>query len=102
MALGFGKVGELYRLQKEARAMQKKMKAISIEGESGDGNVVVAIDGTQEITDIDIAEEILSPDKKEKLINDIKDACKSAQKKLQKEMMKDMDMDKLRGMLGGS
>jgi DNA-binding YbaB/EbfC family protein len=100
MALGFGKLGELYKLQKEARAMQKKMKEITIEGESKEGDVVVVINGTQEIEDIDIQENLLSPEKKDDLVKKIKQAMKEAQKKLQREMAKDMDIDKLKGMLG--
>lgn len=98
---GFGKVGELYKLQKEARAMQKKMKALLIEGDSKDGSVVVRINGTNEVDDIDIEEELLSPEKKNDLIKRLKQAFKAANKKLQKEMMKDMDLDKMKGMLGG-
>jgi DNA-binding protein YbaB len=60
----------------------------------------VRINGTQELEDIDITEELLSPEKKERLVKEIKQALKSAQKKLQKEMMKDMDLDKLKGMMG--
>jgi DNA-binding protein YbaB len=95
-----GKVNELYKLQKEARSMQKKMKSITIDGESKDGSVVVRINGLQEIEDIDIDEALLSSEKKNELVKKLKQAIKSANKKLQKEMMKDMDMGKLKGMLG--
>jgi len=98
--MAFGKVGELYKLQKEARSMQKKMKSISIDGESKDGSVVVMVNGLQEIVDIDIDEELLSPQKKKDLVKNLKQALKAANKKLQKEMMKDMDVNQLRGMLG--
>jgi len=98
--MAFGKVGELYKLQKEARSMQKKMKSISIDGESKDGSVVVMVNGLQEIVDIDIDEELLSPQKKKDLVKNLKQALKVANKKLQKEMMKDMDVNQLRGMLG--
>lgn len=100
MAAGFGKLGELYKLQKEARAMQKKMKAIIIQGDSKNGLVVVRINGTNAVEDIDIDEELLSPDKKKDLIKSLKQAFKDANKRLQKEMMKDMDVNKMRGMLG--
>ncbi|MFC1780486.1 YbaB/EbfC family nucleoid-associated protein [Patescibacteria group bacterium] len=100
MGVGFGKLGEIYKLQKEARAMQKKMKAITIDGESKDGDVVVRINGVNEVEDIDIDEELLTPENKEKLVKKIKQAFKAANKKLQKEMMKDVDMDKMKGMLG--
>ncbi|MDD3647830.1 MAG: YbaB/EbfC family nucleoid-associated protein [Candidatus Dojkabacteria bacterium] len=96
----FGKLGELYKMQKEAREMQKKMKALIIEGESKDGLVVVSINGTQEIEDISIDDSLMEVDKKEDLIKRIKQAVKAANKKLQKEMMKDMDLGKLKGMLG--
>lgn len=98
--MALGKIGDLYKMQKEARAMQKQMKALIIDGESKSGDVIVRINGTQEIEDIDIAEELLAPDKKDALIKEMKQALKAAQKKLQKEMMKDMDMDKLKGMMG--
>lgn len=96
----FGKAKDLYNLQKEARSMQKKMKKIQIDGESKDGLVVVRINGLQELEDMDIAEELLEPERKDDLVKRIKQALKDANKKLQKEMMKDMDMDKMRGMLG--
>ncbi|MBN2015959.1 YbaB/EbfC family nucleoid-associated protein [Candidatus Dojkabacteria bacterium] len=100
MAFNLGKVKDIYKLQKEARAMQKKMKALIIEGESKDGDVVVRINGTNELVDMDIEDSLLSSDNKLSLIKDIKQALKVANKKLQREMMKDMDMDKMRGMLG--
>ncbi|MBU0975337.1 MAG: YbaB/EbfC family nucleoid-associated protein [Patescibacteria group bacterium] len=96
----FGKLGELYKMQKEAREMQKKMKALIIDGESKDGLVVVSINGTQEIEDVSIEDSLLSVDRKDDLIKRLKQAAKAANKKLQKEMMKDMDMGKLKGMLG--
>jgi DNA-binding YbaB/EbfC family protein len=100
MGVGFGKLGEIYKLQKEARAMQKKMKAIIVDGESKDGDVVVRINGVNEVEDIDIDEELLTPENKDKLVKKLKQAVKAANKKLQKEMMKDVDMDKMKGMLG--
>ncbi len=96
----FGKLKDMYKLQKEARSMQKQMKKVSIDGESKDGLVVIRINGLQEIEDMDIAEELLDASKKEDLVKRIKQALKDAQKKLQREMMKDMDLDKMRSMLG--
>ena len=98
--MAFGKVGKLIQLQKEAREMQKNMKKINIDGASGKEDVVVRIDGTGEIIDIDMADELLTIDKKEELIKKLIEAYKNAQKKLQKEMMKDFDMEKMKGMLG--
>jgi DNA-binding protein YbaB len=100
MALGFGKVGELYKLQKEARAMQKKMKAVIVDGESKSGEVVVRINGVNEVIDIDIDDSLLNVEEKDVLIKQLKQAFKSVQKKLQREMTKDMDISKLKGMMG--
>jgi DNA-binding YbaB/EbfC family protein len=96
----FGQMKDLYKMQKEARQMQKQMKALKISGLSDDELVEVIIDGTQEVQDIFIDDELLTTDKKSDLVKALKKALKDAQKKLQKEMMKDMDMDKMRGMLG--
>lgn len=100
MSVGFGKIGEIYKLQKEARAMQKQMKALVMDGESKAGDVAVRVNGTYAVEDIDIDEELLRSDKKDELIKKLKQAFKSAHKKLQKEMMKDVDINKMKGMLG--
>lgn len=96
----FGQMKDLYKMQKQAREMQKQMKKLKIVGKSDDEMVTVTINGTQELEDIDIDESLLSPENKRNVIRGIKQAMKNSQKKLQKEMMKDMDMDKLKGMLG--
>ena len=97
---GFGKLKDLYKLQKEARQMQKKMKKIRISGLSKNEHVEIVINGTQEIEELDISDELLDQDRKDDLIKEFKQAMKDAQKKLQKEMAKDMDVDSLRNMLG--
>ncbi|HEX9804483.1 MAG TPA: YbaB/EbfC family nucleoid-associated protein [Candidatus Dojkabacteria bacterium] len=96
----FTQAKDLWKLQKEAREMQKKMKAIKISGMSDDEKVEVIIDGTQEILELFIDDAMMEVDKKNDLAKGVKQAIKDAQKKLQKEMMKDMDMDKMKSMLG--
>ena len=98
--MAFSQMKDLYRLQKEARKMQKQMKQMTVEGLSKDELVKVAINGIQEIDDIEIAEELLNPARKIDLVDGIKQAMKDASKKIQKEMAKDMDIDKMRSMLG--
>jgi DNA-binding YbaB/EbfC family protein len=100
MGGAFNQLKDLYKLQKEARAMQKKMKGITITGLSDDELVSITIDGTQEIQEMEISDELVNPEKKRDLIKDIKQAIKDAQKRLQKELMKDMDMNQIKGMLG--
>lgn len=96
----FGKLGDIYKLQKEAREMQKNMKVIKVSGLSRNEDVEVVMDGTQEILEIGINDELINLDKKNYLEKAIIEAVKDAQKKIQKEMMKNMDLDKIKQMLG--
>jgi DNA-binding protein YbaB len=100
MAGMFNQAKELYKLQKEAREMQKKMKAIKVEGLSDDEMVKVIMDGTQEIIEIEIDDEMMSVDLKKELVKSLKQGLKDAQKQVQKQMMKDMDISQLKNMLG--
>lgn len=96
----FNQMKDLYKIQKEAREMQKKMKAIKVTGESDDEFVKITINGAQEIDEIEINDVLVDVERKRDLIRAIEAAMKDAQKRLQKEMMKDMDMGKIKGMLG--
>ncbi len=98
MAGAFGQMKELFKMQREAKQMQKKMKAISILGLSDDELVVVKLNGVQDIEEIEIADELMSIDRKRDLQRNIKQAMKDAQKKLQKEMAKDFDINSLKSM----
>jgi len=100
MAGLFGQMKDLYKLQKEAKEMQRKMKLMHITGYSDDENVTIVVNGLQEIEEMDIKDELLSVDHKKELIRSIKEAVKDSQRKLQKDMSKDMDIDKIKGMLG--
>ncbi|MBP9758096.1 YbaB/EbfC family nucleoid-associated protein [Candidatus Dojkabacteria bacterium] len=96
----FGKIGDLYKLQKEAKEMQSNLKNLKISGLSNNEDVEIVMDGTQEILEIGINDSLLSIDKKRYLEKAIIDAMKDAQKKIQKELMKDMNLDKIKQMLG--
>jgi len=100
MAGLFNQMKDLYKLQKEAREMQKKMHGVKVVGVSDDEKVKVSMDGTQEIEEIEINDELLSIDNKRWLIKGMKEALKDAQKRLQRELAKDMDLNKIKGMLG--
>ena len=93
---------DLYKLQREAKEMQKKMKSVHITGYSDDENVKISMNGLQEVEEMDINDSLLAVDRKKELIRAIKEALKDSQRKLQKDMSKDMDIDKLKGMLGAS
>lgn len=98
----FDQLKDVYKLQKEAREMQKKMKALTIEAYSDDEDVKVVMNGMQEVEEIEINDELMNPDKKKYLIKAIKEALKDGQKKLQKELAKDMDIDQIKNMLGSN
>jgi len=101
MAGAYNQIKDLYKMQKEAREMQKKMKAITIKGLSDDELVEITIDGTQEIIDIYIDDQLINIDGKKELVKRIKQSMKDAQKKLQKELMKGMDINQIKNMLNG-
>ncbi len=100
MANPFGQVKDLYKLQREAKQMQKKLREKMLTGESKDGRIKIYMNAAQEFEDLFIDDSLLSPEDFETLKTGFKQAFKDFQKKLQKEMMKDMDLDSLRGMLG--
>lgn len=96
----FAQAAELAKMQKEAKAMQKKLKATLVTGQSKDSLVKITLDGTQDLQDVVISESLLNPDSQRNLVKGIKQAFQSAQKELQREMMKDFDFSKIKGMLG--
>ncbi|MBM2820929.1 MAG: hypothetical protein HW405_689 [Candidatus Berkelbacteria bacterium] len=63
----FDKARQLYDLQKKARAIQKDLKATEVEAKAADGQVMVVFNGEQHITEINIEESMLAPDKKKDL-----------------------------------
>ena len=101
MANPFGQMKDLYKMQKEAKEMQKKLQAIQITGTSKDGGVTIFMNGAQEFEDIKLSDEMLELCDQDRLRKGMKEAFKDFQKKLQKRMMQDLDIDSLRGMLGG-
>lgn len=98
---GFGQMKDLYKMQREAKKMQKELQKTVVKGYSEGEKISVTVDGTQEIVAVKIDESLMNPESRTKVQNGIKEAYKDAQKKLQKELVKDMDMDQLKGLLGG-
>lgn len=85
----FDKAKELYKLQKQAREIKKKLKNTHIEAEHE--GIVVIIDGEQEIIEIKISEDCL--ENKKSLEENLKKCLNKAIKKAQQvgaEMMKDV------------
>lgn len=70
--------------------MQSMLAQESAEADAAWGKVKVKINGNQEVLDIQIDPELLTPDNKEKLQNAIKDATNDAIKKVQRIMAEKM------------
>lgn len=96
----FSKAQDLYKMQKEAKAMQKKMKKVVVSGYSKNELVEVKMNGTNELEDIDIDPSLIDDSKKQLLEKSIIEAIKDASKRLQKELVKGMDMDQMKSVLG--
>jgi len=89
----FGKMKELYDLQKKARAIQKELKDVEVEASSNDGWVTVVFNGEQHLTEINLSEEALRPENKRELEKDLKNAISQAISRAQAvaaEKMKDI------------
>jgi len=85
---------DLYKMQKEAKAIKKELASIHIEAEV-DG-VVVIVSADQELVSIEIPDELLNIDSKVKLTKAIMKAHSKAFKKAQ-----EVSADKMKGLMGG-
>lgn len=74
----FGKMKDLYDLQKKARQIQKELKDVEVEASSNDGWVTVVFNGEQHLTEIELAEEALKPENKRELEKDLKNSISQA------------------------
>ena len=82
------KFKDLYKLQKQAKDIKKKLKNIHIEADHE--GIVVVITGEQEIVEVRISEEAkTSPKLEENLVKCFNKAVKKAQQ-IAAEMMKDV------------
>ncbi|HAT03863.1 MAG TPA: hypothetical protein DCS29_03780 [Candidatus Magasanikbacteria bacterium] len=87
----FNKLKQFKDLRDQAKTMQDALAGESVTEKSG--GVELTMNGNLEITNVVVAEDLLSPDKKTKLENAFKDAHKNALKKMQRIMamkMKEM------------
>lgn len=99
MALpNFGQMKDMYGLAKKAKEMQKELKNIEVEGRSTNGEVTVVVSGEMKIVSVEIAEHMLSPDKKRELEELVKETVAKALATAQSEsasrmqpLLKDMN-----------
>jgi len=91
--VNFGQMKDLYKLQKQAKQIQKELKEIEVEASSNDGWVTVVFNGEQHMVDVQISEEALNPDNKRELEKDLKNTISQAISRAQAvaaEKMKDV------------
>ena len=81
----FGQMKDMYGLAKKAKQMQKELKGLEIEANSGDGTINVVVSGEMKIVSIEIADELLNPESKQKLINTLKETVAQAMSRAQNE-----------------
>jgi len=66
MLKGLGEMGNLMKMQREMKSIQKKIKKTKLEGESSDGSVKATVSGEFTLTDISISDELVQAgDKKQ-------------------------------------
>ena len=89
----FTKLKQFKDLRTQANTLQSKLAEESVTVKAASDKIVMSLDGNLKMTAIAIDDELLSPDKKEKLQQGIKDAHDEAIKKIQRIMavkMKEM------------
>ncbi|MEK9155987.1 MAG: YbaB/EbfC family nucleoid-associated protein [Patescibacteria group bacterium] len=91
----FGKMKDLYELQKKARQIQKELKETEIEAKSNSGWVTVIFNGEQHMTEIDIDENALRPENKRELEKEIKNTVSQAVARAQAHAA-----EKMKGVMG--
>ena len=77
------KAKQMWELQKKARAIQKELKETEVEAKAANGLVTVIFNGEQHIQSIDIADEMLSPEKKRELEKALQQAISEAISRVQ-------------------
>ena len=94
--MAFEKFKKLYDLQKQAKSIQRDLRNTKITSQSPDGKIKVVINGEQKIEEINISEELLSPDRKRYLENTLLNVFKDGMDKVQK-----IAAEKAKDVMGG-
>lgn len=77
----FGQAKDLYKLQKQAKQIKKKLKNLHIEAEVH--GIIVTITAEQEVVSVHVPEELLTPENASKMGEYLKEAFNKAIKKAQ-------------------
>ncbi|MCP4132556.1 MAG: YbaB/EbfC family nucleoid-associated protein [bacterium] len=98
MLKGLGDVGNLMKMQKEMKGIQKKIKKMKAEGESPGGDVKAVVNGEFELLDISIDNDFMKSHENKKVEKMILAAVNDAMEKVRDESAAEMqkitgDMD---------
>jgi len=91
----FGKIKDLYKLQKQAREIQKELRDTEIEARSNDGWVRVVFNGEQHLTELTLSEEALRPENKHELEKQLQNTISQAISRSQA-----LAAEKMKGVMG--
>ena len=89
----FNKLKQFKDLRDQAKHFQDELSKESENGSALGGDIQITLDGNLVMTNFTIAESLLTPDKKDKVVAGVKDAYSDALKKIQRTMavkMKEM------------
>ena len=90
----FGQMGEMLKLQREAKRIQKELRNTEVESVSGGGKIKVILNGEVQVTKIEIDESVLKPENKKEIEDSLKETINAGVKKAQTEAA-----EKSKGML---
>ncbi len=82
----FSKLKEIKDLRSQAKTIQNALKDEHVEVAAAWGKIKVKMNGNQEVEEVEIDRELMSPDKKTDLEKGIKEAVNDANHKVQKIM----------------
>lgn len=90
----FDKAKDMYKLQRQAKDIKKKLKNTHIEADVE--GIVVTIDGEQNVVSVKIPGHMLGPENKDKLEKTLESAFNKAIKKSQQ-----IAAEEMKGVMGG-
>ena len=91
----FNKLKQIKDLREQANQLKKMLAQETVKGEAHGGKIIVIMDGNQEITAVDIASELFTPDKKKDVENGVREAVQNAIREVQKLMAKKMQQGEI-------
>ncbi len=80
----FDKLKNLYELQKQASAVKQELAGSKVTAQSRDGSVKIVMNGQQKVERVTVAENLLDPEKKNSLEDNLKEAIDQAVSQTQK------------------